>query len=296
MAGNVKMGFEPATLTLPLDRLLRTRALPAAAKQSERYKRIVASIREVGVIEPLVVHPQKGGGEPRQYVILDGHLRVEALLELGRNEAPCIVSRDDEGFTYNRHVSRLAPIQEHFMLLKALSEGVPEERLARALNVDVKRLREKRDLLRGVCAEAVEILKEKEIGAEALRYIRMVKPLRQIEMAELMAATNNYTLAYARALYLATPKDNLADPERPKEAEGVSSVDIARMEKEMETLERDFRLVEDSYGKNVLNLVVARNYLARLLSNARVARFLSQHHPEILAEFQKIVDAASLDG
>jgi hypothetical protein len=31
-------------------------------------------------------------------------------------------------------------------------------------------------------------------------------------------------------------------------------------------------------------------YLARLLGNAAVVRHLAQHHPELLAEFQKIAD------
>ncbi len=42
------------------------------------------------------------------------------------------------------------------------------------------------------------------------------------------------------------------------------------------------------------NLVVVGGYLRRLLDNARVVRFLSQNHREILAEFQKLVEAKSL--
>jgi len=293
MTKKVNIGFERTPTNIPLEKLLRTRSLHRGTKTTQKYQRILASIAEVGIIEPLIVHPQKG--KHGSYVLLDGHLRVEALKDLGYDDAPCLISTDDEGYTYNHHVNRLSAIQEHFMLVKALDEGVSEERLARALNVDIRKLREKKDLLRGVCPEAVDLLRKKDIGAQTLRFLRKVKPLRQVEMAELMIASNNFTANYARALYLSTQRDQLAEPQSPKEAGGVSPVDIARMEKEMRALEQDFRMVEDGYGKNMLNLVVARNYLVRLLDNARVVRFLSQRYPEILSEFQNLSEVTSLE-
>lgn len=214
---------------------------------------------------------------------------------MGQSVAPCLIATDDEGYTYNRHVNGLSAIQEHFMILKALG-SVPEERLARAFAMDIKRLREKRDLLNGVCPEAIDLLKDKAIAAKALRHFKQVKPLRQIEMAELMTATGNYTESYAQALYLGTTKDQLLETGKEKAAEGLSASDIARMEKEMETVERDFALVKEAYGDSNLHLVVVRSYLARLLDNARIVRYLSQQQPEFLAEFQKIVDMAGLEG
>jgi hypothetical protein len=62
----------------------------------------------------------------------------------------------------------------------------------------------------------------------------------------------------------------------------------------MENLNQDFRQIEDSHGRNVLNLVLVVGYLKRLLDNARVVRYLSQHCGEILAEFQKIIETKEL--
>ena len=62
-------------------------------RNTPKYQTIVASIREVGVIEPLAVHP-----ETDSYILLDGHLRLEALKELGAVEAVCLVATEDEGF------------------------------------------------------------------------------------------------------------------------------------------------------------------------------------------------------
>jgi hypothetical protein len=62
------------------------------------------------------------------------------------------------------------------------------------------------------------------------------------------------------------------------------------MERETANLDREFKMIEQSYGSDHLDLVLATGYVARLLANVRVVRHLAQHHPEILAEFQKIAD------
>ena len=56
----------------------------------------------------------------------------------------------------------------------------------------------------------------------------------------------------------------------------------------MAKLQRDMKLIEDSYGPDYLNLVLARGYLASLIGNNKVLRYLMKNHSGILAEFQKI--------
>jgi hypothetical protein len=75
----------------------------------------------------------------------------------------CLIATDDEAFTYNKRINRLAPIQEHFMIVRAIERGVSEQRIARALGVNVPRIRQKRALLHGICREVVELLKDKLI-------------------------------------------------------------------------------------------------------------------------------------
>jgi hypothetical protein len=52
-------------------------------------------------------------------------------------------------------------------------------------------------------------------------------------------------------------------------------------------------LAEQSYGVDHLDLVLAKGFLATLLGNARVSRYLTQNHREILLEFQKIAELES---
>src|ERR1700760_3515169 len=289
----VKMAFERQVVVLPLSNILPTKRVPDTIKQAMRYKRIVASIAEVGIVEPLVVARRRENTGP--YMLVNGHLRHAALSDLGNSGAPCLVADDDEAFTYNKRVNRLATIQEHYMIVKAIERGVSEEKLARALNVDIKRIKTKRTLLDGVCPEVAEMLKDKSVDAAVFALLRKMKPLRQIEAVELMSAMNNFTARYAQALLAATRREDLAQPDRPKKIHGLSAEQMARMEREMDGLQREFKAVSASYGDTVLNLVVAAGYVSRLIGNPGVSGYLERHHPEILTEFRAIVAATSLE-
>lgn len=283
----VSRAFEEATLRIGVGDILPLRDVPASVKKSVKYGQIAASIREVGIIEPPVVARDRE--EPDRYHLLDGHLRLEILRDQGTTEVVCLVATEDEAFTYNKRVSRIAIIQEHKMILNAIRKGVPEERLARALNVNISSIRAKRNLLTGMCPEAVELLRDKHVPLNAFTELRKMKPMRQIEAAELMVAMNRYSTGYAKSLVAASPEDQLVT-RRSKAVKGLTSDQIALMERESASLDREFKLVEQSYGTDHLDLVLATGYLNRLLGNARIVRHLAQHHAAILDEFQKIVD------
>lgn len=294
MNEHVRLAFEPDTLELEMSAILPARAVSSNVKTSPKYAAIASSIEEVGVIEPPVVYPLRGG--TGQYLLLDGHLRIEALKDAGEQRVTCLISTDDEAYTYNHKVNRLMPIQEHFMIMKALERGVSEDRIARALCVNVSRIREKRNLLRGICDDAVTLLKGAPIGVAAIQHLRKVKPIRQVEIAEMMSIVANYSSSYIQALVAATPKEQMVAVEPGKVVATLSPEEIARMQREMEALQRDLQAREDTYGTNFLNLVIVRGYLAKLLDNARVVRFLSSNHPDMLNAFQQIVDSTSLEG
>lgn len=76
---------------------------------------------------------------------------------------------------------------------------------------------------------------------------------------------------------------------------GITPEQMARMEREMEALHRDFKAVEASYGEDVLQLVIATGYIAKLVANPEIERYLSTYHPEFLEEFRAIIAVASLD-
>jgi hypothetical protein len=245
--------FDTTTLELPLERLLPSRAIAKDAIASRKYVQIKSSMQEIGLIEPLSV--TAADAKSGLHLVLDGHLRLQAARELGLERIVCLLARDDEGFTYNKRVNRLATVQEHYMIMRALERGVPEPRLAKALSINIASLHRKRDLLDGICPEVVELLKDKNFSADIMRHLRKMKPARQIECGELMCALNNYSLSYAAALLAATPADQLSDPSRPKKFKGLNAADLSRMENEMSLVQGRFKSIEQSYSQDVLNMV-----------------------------------------
>jgi ParB-like chromosome segregation protein Spo0J len=290
---NILVGFDLEPQVIALDALLPSKKVPDGAMSSRKFQQIKASIQEVGIIEPLsVARPDVFNDE---YLLLDGHMRVLVLKELGETEAPCLIAKDDESYTYNNRINRLSTIQEHYMLRRAIDRGVSKERLVRAFNLDISSIDKRVNLLEGVTAGAVVLLRDQQFNPEVARVLRKMRPERQVEVVELMIAANAITVTYAEALLNATPHEHLADNRPPKIKPFVTSEQMAKLEREMDKVQGQYQQAEHTYGADLLHLTVAKGYLARLLGNEAVRRYLGQHQPEILTEFQMLVETAALD-
>ena len=144
----------------------------------------------MGLVEPLVVFPQKG--QPGKYTLVNGHMRYYAMKELELMFADCLVANDDEGFTYNARINRLTAIQEHRMITRAVNNGASRERIATVLNMKITSVVASMNLLSGLHPKAVDLLKDKPISAQTLRMLTKVTGARQIEIAQLLINANNY--------------------------------------------------------------------------------------------------------
>lgn len=285
--GRISIGFEETSVRIPLEAIAPLREVSVTARRSAKYAQIAASMAEVGIIEPPVV--ARDGQSPNKYHLLDGHLRIDILRERGAEDAVCLVALDDEAYTYNKRISRMATIQEHKMILNAISKGVPEDRLARALNVNIANLRAKRNLLAGICPEVAELLRDKHVPVNVFTELRFLKPLRQIEAAQAMITMGRYSKGYAKSLVAATPADQLVEG-KLRRVRGLSADQIQTMQRETENLDRAVKRIERDYGVDHLDLVLATGYVRRLLGNARIVGYLARHEPGILSEFQKMAE------
>ncbi|MHC2302749.1 plasmid partitioning protein RepB C-terminal domain-containing protein [Rhizobium mongolense] len=255
----VNISFEACSLRIPIEEIVPLREISTGTVKSSKYAQIAASIREVGIIEPPVVVRDRSNAN--LYHLLDGHIRFNILVDQGAKEVVCLVAKDDEAFTYNKQISRLATIQEHKMILRAIEKGVPEERLARALNVDVENIKTKKTLLDGICEEVITLLHDRHVPFQTIRALKKLKPMRQFEAVQLMIAMNRFTVSYSRSLVAATPEAMLLHPKKP--AKGLRPEQIEMMEKESANLDRDFKVIENDYGSDHLDLVLMVGYLLR---------------------------------
>jgi DNA-binding CsgD family transcriptional regulator len=262
-------------------------------RRSSKYRRIRSSIQTVGLVEPLAIFPSKV--EPGQWLLLDGHVRLDVIRKLGWDKVNCLVAAEDEGFTYNKRVAKLPLVQEHFMISRALDRGVSPEKIAKALNLEVNTVKSRKSILDGICPEVIEMLKHKTVSPMVFRAIRPMKPARQVVVVDLMLSGGCLTSTYARALREGTKEVDLKDNYRTKRRQSLSAEQILRIQRETEALEQEYKLVDDSFGEEVLDLVVVCAYVARLLRNDEIARFLNGHYQEIADTLRGVVAAASPD-
>lgn len=295
-AQGVKLAFETETVVVPLARIVALKVLRPGMKESRKYAQIVRSVRAIGLVEAPVVAPDPT--RPGTYFLLDGHLRIEALKDLGIADVECIVSTDDETYTYNKKINRLAAVQEHKMIVRNVERGVPEDRIADALGLDVATIRRRFRMLDGICADAVSMLKNTTCPQAVFDILRRMAPIRQMEAVELMVGQNNFTLMFAKALLVATPEKQIVDPRKRKKSDNsaVTTDQLAKMERELANLQSQVKSVEDTYGVDNLHLTVAKGYVAKLLGNARVVRWLVQNRQEYLSEFQTIAEIEVIGG
>ena len=140
--------------------------------------------------------------------------------------------------------------------------------------------------------KAVEIQKLRgttaNITAGAPRLVRRIKTARQRKMAQLTIASDNYTFTYARAMLVGTSSDELVGMKPEQLTRGLSAEEVARMEMEMESVERDLRTHQNRFDENSLRLSAAQRYVKRLLDNAKIKRFLTNRYAELLEEFEAL--------
>lgn len=283
----VATAFSDSTVRVPLGDLTPLHPVTDGVRRTRKFSQIAASVREIGMVEPLVIATNRKS--PGKYLVLDGHLRLEVLKQLGEEDALCLIAPDDEAYTYNNRINRLAIIQEHRMILRAIERGVSEDRLATALNVKLDHIRRKRRLLDGICPDAAVLLEDKHVSINTFDTLKKMGAERQVEVAQLMIAMNKFTISYARTLLAGTPESQLAPGRRRMKPRGVTDEQLMLMQRESANLDREFRLIEESYGPDHLDLVLAKGYLGRLIGNAKIARYLEQHHKDILSELMQII-------
>jgi hypothetical protein len=287
-----RVGFELNTKVIPISAILPLKTLRSATKLTQKYQQIASSVHAIGLVEYPVVTPNPK--ERNNYFLLDGLLRLEVIKELGWKEVECLISTDDEAYTYNKCINRLASVQEHRMVVRVMECGVPPEKIASALNLDTSSILRRFRLLDGICQEVVDQLSDKSCPMLVFELLKKMKPMRQVEAVELMMGQRNYSTPFIKAILAATPDEQLVKRRRGKRDTDVSREQIARLERELEVVQSRTRFTEESYGEDNLQLTIAKSYLAKLLKHERVVAWLDSHHSSFLEEFREIVAMDSL--
>lgn len=282
--------FERNSVKFKIDDLIPTKKPPINVKNSKKYLQIKKSINSIGIIEPIVVYLDSKLGKIK---ILDGHLRIEALKELGETEAICLVSTIYDTYTPNSKVSRITIIQEQKMIRKALKSGVSIEKLSEALGISIDILKGKINLLDGIDPEVVNLLANQNVPKATFNVLRKMKNIRQIECACIMNNMENYSEKFSLSLLHNTQPNLLVDGQQGNDKEGHRKT-IDRLEREMAQVHIESEKLKESYGENTLRLVIMKSHIQKLLENTKILHWLLDNKNELLVELKKITNINSL--
>jgi ParB family chromosome partitioning protein len=263
--------------------LIRLRPLRDREVSKREFDRILASIKVVGLIEPLVVYPEGDG-----YVILDGVQRYRALLEMGVEIAPCIIGKEREAFTGNRMVNRVSPVQEHRMIEKSLGE-VDEESIAAALGISSISHRLKKTLLKQLHPNVAAAFDQGKINRACTREFTHVKLPRQKEILDAMEGYNDYSTAFARTLVVKTPPQQ-RDPHRRKNNPWDKTKQRKNdLLKQLADAEQKHDFYSRLYKQYTIDLLRMAIYARTLLTNTRIREYLERNHSVIAARFEAVI-------
>jgi ParB family transcriptional regulator, chromosome partitioning protein len=269
-------------LDIPIVKLVpRTERKPNAKYR----KRIEASLRAVGLIEPLIVYPLGDN-----YEILDGVRRYHLLLEMGVETVPCLVWSQREGFTSGRMVNQLSPAQEMRMLRKSLEE-LDEQTIAEAFGMSGISHRLNQGLQKKLEPTVHKAFEAGKLTLQCVKELTHVKADRQAEILKLMDSCKDYSPTFAKGLVLKTPAAKRAKAngvKTPWSQADTKKNDLLKKLRDAEQQQDFYSGLYRQYTTNLLKLVI---YVRSLVNNPRVQEYLREHHPQELEAFEQIIDS-----
>jgi ParB-like chromosome segregation protein Spo0J len=96
MTKRVSIAFEPQGMIVPVTQILPLKQIKPSMVSTQKYQQVLSSVLEVGIIEPLIIFPENG--RPNSFLLLDGHVRLAVLKQIGETQARCLIATDDETY------------------------------------------------------------------------------------------------------------------------------------------------------------------------------------------------------
>jgi hypothetical protein len=121
-----------------------------------------------------------------------------------------------------------------------------------------------------------------------------MKPLRQIEAAELMISGKNYTVSFAAAIFGVTSQEQLVKPSKAPSNASKSQCSCV-LEETTDNLVGELAVARRTYGADVLALTVICRSLEKLIENKEVTKYLQHNHPGILGELEHLVSQVNAE-
>jgi ParB family transcriptional regulator, chromosome partitioning protein len=177
---------------IPVDRIAANPNQPRMHFDEESLNELAASIREHGVLQPILVRP---AGEPQRYQLVAGERRWRAAQKAGLHEVPALIEQIDDdtaleiAIIENLQREDLSPLEEAMMYERMTREhGYSVRRLAQKIGKD-KGYIENRLRLAGAPTEIKQLVSlRKDTLSHAYELLKVDNPRKRQRLAEQVAS------------------------------------------------------------------------------------------------------------
>lgn len=248
------------------------------------YKKILASVRAIGLIEPLQVYP-----EGEKYVILDGTLRYRACLELKIPVVPCMIRPTKEAYTYNRMVNHLSPFEGSRMIRQSQGTLDPGT-IAKTLGLASIKHRMIENLRAKLHPDIIQAFERRSVPLRfSARELAFVKPEYQEVILRELEKTGEFSPAFIRALVLRAPEPMRVLTGKRKNPWNRGVEHKKELAAKLEQVDRQHDFYTKLYRDYVTDLLKLCIYVRKLVNEKRIRAFIEARHPEILKQFEEII-------
>ncbi len=137
-AGGAMVAIEGARFgELDIESIVPNPRQPRSVYEPEAFQELVHSIREIGVLQPIVVRPLTDKAGKKQYELIMGERRLRASKEVGLKKIPAVIRETSDenmlrdALLENLHRSDLNPLEEASAYQQLLDDfGITQEELA----------------------------------------------------------------------------------------------------------------------------------------------------------------------
>ncbi len=252
-------------------------------EKNRGYQKILTTIKMIGLIEPLDVYQ-----ENEHYVILNGFLRYKALQELNITSVPCLIHPNKEAYTFNKMINNLSPVQESRMLHEAL-KTLDHATMAQVFGVKSLQYRLGTGLLNQLHPKVIHAIDNGLITRRCAQELTYVTKERQNEILIEMQRTEDYTIAFTRALVIKTPS-NMQNSEKKKKKPWAEDTEKKQeLVNKLETISKRYDFYCNLYRQYSADLLKLYVYVRKLLTNEKVRLYLEINFPGIYTQFESII-------
>lgn len=283
--------FEPTSRDLNVELIDGWRSLSPSDLHSIEHLQMLKSVAHIGVVKPLVAIPEDAARS--RYLVLDGAARLSALRAMGATSTRCVLPLPGLAVTDRLRLNRLTVVQEHRIITRAIEAGVPVEWLSKVFGEPNESIVLRTRTMDRISADVLRLLEDKPTNHEVFRHLRRVEEEAQLCAANAMVMLDEYSARLVKAVLKARDRHLHPNPAHLQSPEAERLSCVMDIHEQLASLAAA-TAGERSSSSTVLELVIIRSHIRRLLSRPNIVGWLVANRLDDLRVLQEIANMKKL--